>query len=251
MQSPYAIETDELEKRYGKTVAVQNLNLKIKRGEFFAFLGPNAAGKTTTLRMLTGLIPPTKGRIKILGLDLPQESLAIKRKIGYIPDFPFLYEKLTAYEFLNFIARLYSLDESFAAQEIEKLLHQFDLSSDRDRLIETFSHGLRQRLVFSATLLHQPELILADEPMVGLDPKSAKLVRETLKKLTRQGSTVFVSTHTLSLAEELADRIGIIHKGRLIAIGTSEELKSKTCDAPDLEALFLTLTQEESNVPPL
>lgn len=238
------IETIQLEKRFGNFVAVSDLDLKIPRGEFFAFLGPNAAGKTTTMRMLAGLLRPTRGQIKIAGLDPEQSMIEAKRKIGFIPDFPYLYEKLTGYEFLYFIGSFYKIEREKVKVRSDELLHQFEFFDDKDRLIETLSHGMRQRLVFCATLLHEPEIVLVDEPMVGLDPKSAKQVKNTLKKLTSKGVTVFVSTHTLSVAEELADRIGIIHKGKLMAIGTLGELKKMGKDAIDLETAFLRMTEE-------
>ncbi|MBI1869754.1 MAG: ABC transporter ATP-binding protein [Chlamydiae bacterium] len=240
------IKTIGLEKKYGNLSAVHDLNLEIPQGQFFAFLGPNAAGKTTTLRMLSGLLKPTRGEIQIRGINPQEQPLEAKKILGYIPDFPHFYEKLTAREFLEFIGKLYFMKEEKMIKRANELLCEFELESYQHRLIETFSHGIRQRLGFCATLLHEPRVLLIDEPMVGLDPKSARHVKDRMKKMTREGVTVFISTHILSVAEELADQIGIIHKGKLIATGTLSELKSRGKGAPDLENAFLEITEGES-----
>jgi ABC-2 type transport system ATP-binding protein len=228
------IKIEGLSKHFGKTKAVDNLNLYIPKGEFFCFLGPNGAGKTTTMKLVTGLLQPTSGKIEVGGYDIEREPVKAKRLIGYIPDAPYLYEKLTPREFLRFIADLYGVSDDGL-----HLLKLFEIDQYADTLIEEFSHGMRQRLCFCATLLHNPEVIIIDEPMVGLDPKSAHLVKKILKERAADGATVFLSTHNLSLAEELADRIGIIHKGRLIAEGTPSEIKGVKSN---FEEVFLEMT---------
>ncbi len=240
----FSIEMQNITKMYGSLVAVSGLDLSIPFGEFFAFLGPNGAGKTTTIRMITGLLKPTSGEIKIGGFDPQKNPMEVKKQIGYIPDNPYLYDKLTCYEFLHFVGSLFQIKKEIVIQRSEELLNQFDLFEFKNHLIETLSHGMKRRLTFCATLLHCPSVLLVDEPMVGLDPRSAKHVKETLKRLTREGVTVFLSTHTLSVAEELADRIGIIHKGRLMVTGTTAELKRLGHNAPNLEAAFLAITHE-------
>ncbi|MFH1776408.1 MAG: ABC transporter ATP-binding protein [Candidatus Omnitrophota bacterium] len=236
------IEIVNLTKRFGELVAVDNLNINIKEGELFAFLGPNAAGKTTTIKMLVGLMKPTAGEVYLNNFDIKKDYLAAKQIISYIPDVPFLYEKLTAREFLEFIVDLYDLDRSEKVKEIVELLGSFNLSGVQHELIENYSHGMRQKLIFAAAFLHEPMVLIIDEPMVGLDPHSAKVLKEILKQKTRTGVTVFLSTHTLSVAEELADRIGIIDHGRLVACGTLDELSRDTGIHGTLEQIFLQLT---------
>ena len=237
------IETFHLEKRYGQNHAVVDLNLNIFKGELFAFLGPNGAGKTTTLKMLAGLIKPTSGRIRIDGVDLIENSLEVKKRLGYIPDQPMLYEKLTVDEFIIFVGSVYGMGRDAIEQGAQELLKRFDLVSCRDQLIGSLSHGMRQRVVFCSTLIHAPKVLLIDEPMVGLDPINVKRVKDTLRDIKSQGCTIFFSTHSLTDAEDLADRIGILSKGRLIATGNPQELKKKGKDAADLEEAFLTLTE--------
>ena len=231
------IELENLSKHFGKTKAVDQLNLAIKKGEFFCFLGPNGAGKTTTIKLICGLLKPSTGLIKIGEIDVRKEPILAKKILGYIPDQPYLYEKLTPTEFLRFIADLYGV-----ADDGQKLLELFEIAEHKNTLIEEFSHGMKQRIVFCATLIHSPEVIVIDEPMVGLDPKSVHLVKRILKEKSKEGVTIFLSTHTLSLAEELADRVGIIHKGRLIAEGSVEDLK-EISKMNNLTDLFLELTQ--------
>lgn len=238
----FGIETMGLTKRYGPVTAVLDLNLKIPRGELFAFLGPNGAGKTTTIRILAGLLKPSSGEIRIGGLNPQDDGIAVKRKLGYIPDLPFFYDRLTPYEFMSFMGSFYQAAPSKIKVRQEELLKQFDLIEFQDQLIESLSHGMKRRLNFCATLLHDPEVLLVDEPMVGLDPKSSKMLRETLSQLSKNGVSIFLSTHTLSLAEELAHRIGVIHHGKLIALGTLEELKVAGKNAKDLESAFLQIT---------
>jgi ABC-2 type transport system ATP-binding protein len=244
------IELQGVTKRFGEKVAVDNLTLSVPKGELFAFLGPNGAGKTTTIKMLAGLLKPTAGKIAIAGHNLDGESLAAKKIMSYVPDQPYLYERLSGREFLNLVGDLYGMPREKADEEIARLCQLFEMEEYLDEFAENYSHGMKQRVVLSAALLHQPQVIVIDEPMVGLDPKSARLVKDILKKRVGGGVTVFMSTHTLAVAEELADRIGIINRGRLVALGTLNELKSLGgTQAQALEEVFLTLTEEKS-LPP-
>jgi len=236
------IKIVHLTKRFGETIAVDNLNLEIPKGELFCFIGPNGAGKTTTIKLLTGLLFPTSGEIFIGGYNVQTDPIRAKSVIGYISDSPFLYERLTGEEFLSFIVELYGIRQ--ANGKIEEFLRLFGLSDCQERLISDYSHGMRQRLVFSAILLHDPEVIIIDEPLVGLDPASSRLVKDLLRKEAAKGKTVFLSTHTLSVAEEIADRIGVIHKGKLIALGKLEDLRREAHSLGKLEEVFLQLTQE-------
>jgi len=241
------IKTENLTKRFGDTLAVDRLSLDIPPGEIFAFVGPNGAGKTTTIKMLAGLIAPTAGRALIGGYDIQENPVEAKRLIGYIPDFPFLYEKLTGREFLEFVAGMYRLPEK---QTPDLIREQIDLLGLRDlagALIENYSHGYRQRLAFAAAFLHRPRVLIIDEPMVGLDPRSARLVKDLLRERSRRGETVFMSTHTLSVAEELAHRVGIIHEGELIACGDLDELRRQSGVKGKLEEIFLKITEEEKS----
>lgn len=239
------IKTLNLTKKFGKFTAVSHLNLEIEKGELFGFLGPNGAGKTTTIKMLVGLLKPSEGKVLIGGHDIEREPLRAKQIIGYIPDQPYLYRKLTGKEFLEFIANLYGMKVNQG--KIEELLSIFELDGWGEELIENYSHGMRQKLVFSASLIHEPEIIIVDEPMVGLDPKSTRLVKNILRKKCTEGSTVFVSTHGIKVAEEICTRIGIIREGRLIAQGTMEELKEAAhSQTKDLEEVFLRLTEEQT-----
>ena len=241
------IKTVNLTKKFGEVIAVNNLNLEVKKGELFVFLGPNGAGKTTTIKLITGLLKPTFGEIYIGGFSVQKEYKKVKSIIGYIPDSPFLYEKLTGREFLEFILDIYDMSEK--KKKIDYYLEIFDLKGMEDRLIEEYSHGMRQKLAFASAMIHEPQLLVIDEPMVGLDPKSARLIKELLRKKTKEGVTVFLSTHTLPVAEELADRIGIIDEGRLISIGTFEELKKLAKVEGSLEDVFLKLTEENESIP--
>jgi len=238
------IEIKQLTKMFGTTRAVDNLSLEVERGEFFCFLGPNGAGKTTTIKILTGLLRPTSGAALIGGHDITTSPVEAKRIIGYIPDHPYLYEKLSGREFMRFIAGMYKLDGAALDGRIEELMERFGIIEYADQLTENYSHGMRQKLIFSATFLHTPEVVIVDEPWVGLDPKSIRNVKDYLKARTREGISVFMSTHTLGIAEEIADRIGIIHKGRLIAWGTVDEIRAS--DIRNLEDVFLELTAEET-----
>jgi ABC-2 type transport system ATP-binding protein len=241
------IELKNLTKHFGKVVAVNRLNLSVSKGEIFGFIGPNGAGKTTTLRMMGGVLAPTEGSVIIDGINMADEPEKAKRRIGFIPDRPFLYEKLTGMEFLRFTADLFGMKEGLFHQKSEQVLKQFSLYNWGDELIESYSHGMKQRLIISAAILHDPKVIVVDEPMVGLDPAGMRMVRDLFKNLAREGTTIFMSTHTLSVAEDICDRIGIIHKGLLIATGTTEELRLRAqVQEGDLEEVFLILTEGES-----
>ncbi|MDP3981664.1 MAG: ABC transporter ATP-binding protein [Chlamydiota bacterium] len=239
------IEIIGLEKSFGDVCAVQDLNLSINKGVFYVLLGPNSAGKTTTIKILTGLLAPSKGRVIVAGMDIQKEPLAVKKKVSYIPDFPFVYDKLTGLEFLQFIADIHDLAQEKAKLKIDELLDYFELTLVQHKLLESYSHGMKQRLVFCAAILTGPEVFLIDEPMVGLDPRSARLVKDKLKRMSTDGTTLFVSTHTLSFAEELADRIGIIYKGKLLIDASPSEIMKYAKDGSGgMEQAFLDLTRE-------
>ncbi len=240
------IELIELTKRFGQLVAVDHINLHVKEGEIFGFLGPNGAGKTTTIKMLAGLLKPTSGRALIDGYDVVAHSMEAKRVVGFIPDQPFLYEKLTGVEFLKFMGSLFGMKKDEIQPGISDLLGLFELDGWGEELIESYSHGMKQRLVMSAALLHNPKLIIVDEPMVGLDPKGINLVKRIFRQKSEEGVTIFLSTHTLEIAQQLCHRLGIINRGKIIAMGTlsvlMKDLEDKTGQAGTLESLFLALT---------
>jgi ABC-2 type transport system ATP-binding protein len=239
------IDIEGLTKRYGTFAAVEDLTLRVEPGEIFGFLGPNGAGKTTTIRMMMGLLLPTAGSIRLGGHDLATDGIEAKRISGFVPDRPFLYEKLTAHEILRFCADLYELEPASAERQIADLLDLFDLASWAGELVESYSHGMKQRLAFCAALLHQPRILISDEPMVGMDPRGARMLRSLLRSLSERGVTIFLSTHSLEVAESLCDRIGILQHGRLIGLGTLEELRRQTGQAGRLEDVFLKLTGAE------
>lgn len=230
--------------RYGDLLALDRLNLTVERGELFAFLGPNAAGKTTTIKLLTGLLKPTEGVARICGFDIQKDPIEAKKRIGYVPDVAEFYDKLTPVEFLGFIADLFEVDPARARKSAGDLIEQFSLRNYATQRIENLSHGTRQRLAIASALLHEPEVIVIDEPMVGLDPRNARVVKEELKRRSAAGTTVFLSTHLLNVAEELADRVGIINNGRLLAAGTLDELRENRRKSDEgLEEIFLELTE--------
>jgi ABC-2 type transport system ATP-binding protein len=241
------IELLDVEKKYGSKVAVRKLNLNIRAGELFAFLGPNGAGKTTTIKMVCGLLFPTSGTVRVGGFDMARQGDDARKLISYVPDQPFLYEKLTGREFLQFTADLYALEPDHARRRMETVIELFHLRDFADTLTERYSHGMRQRTVFAAALLHEPKLLIADEPTVGLDPKSIRELKVLLRDLAKSGTTVFLSTHTLDIAEELADRVGVIHGGELIACDTVDGLRRKAHTDGTLEDVFMTITEEASN----
>jgi ABC-2 type transport system ATP-binding protein len=240
------IRLEGVTKRYGRFTAVHPLELHVRAGELFGFLGPNGAGKTTTIRMVTGVLRPTAGSIRIAGVDMLREPARAKRHIGYIPDRPSLYEKLTGAEFLRFVSGLWGRDDAATRQRADELLELFSLTGWKDTLIESYSHGMRQKLLISSALVHSPDVIVVDEPMVGLDPKAARLMKDVMRTFAEQGGTVFLSTHTLEVAEALCDRIAILHEGRIRAAGTMQELRSEAAaGAAGLEEIFLKLTGSE------
>ena len=239
------IQLKDLTKQYGNLTAVDQLNLDIPKGEVFGFLGPNGAGKTTTIKMMGGILKPTSGSVDICGISMATEPETAKKKIGFIPDRPYLYEKLTGMEFLIFTADLYGVEEEVFPQKAEGVLKQFSLSHWSGDLIESYSHGMKQRLIMAAAMLHSPEVIIVDEPMVGLDPAGIKMVKKLFKDLSHEGVTLFMSTHTLTVAEDVCDRIGIIHKGKLLTTGSPGELKEKAqLLEADFEDVFIKLTSE-------
>jgi ABC-2 type transport system ATP-binding protein len=232
-------------KNYGQLTAVDGLDLEIPQGEFFAFLGPNAAGKTTTIKMLAGLLKPTAGKVQIGGFDMVREPEKAKALLAYVPDFPFLYDKLTASEFMQFVGDIFRLDRQVITHTTGELFEKFHLHEYQHELTENLSHGTRQRLVIASALLHDPKVFVIDEPMVGLDPMHARIVKQEFRQRAAAGMTIFLSTHQLSVAEEVADRIGIIHHGKLIAIGTVTELRAQAHEAGALEKVFLSLIDQE------
>ncbi len=238
------IKIKNLSKLYGKTTAVDGLDLTISKGEIFGFIGPNGAGKTTTIQMLAGGLAPSSGEVMVDGISMTENPTSAKLRIGYIPDRPYLYEKLTAIEFLSFTGEMYQMEQSGFEALAEGMLDRFGLKSWADELIESFSHGMKQRLIMAAALIHEPRVIVVDEPMVGLDPSAIKMVRGLFKDLAEKGTTIFMSTHTLHIAENLCHRLGVIHRGRLIALGSIEELKEKAhSEDADLEQVFMILTE--------
>ena len=240
------IELINLTKLYKGLRAVDGLNLKIEKGTVFGFLGPNGAGKTTTIKMMAGILKPSEGRIIINGIDVRKEPFEAKRCVGFIPDQPFLYEKLTAMEFLYFIAGIYNLNHSQSLNgHVTELLSLFELSHWSKELIESFSHGMKQRLTMCAALLHEPEVLIVDEPMVGLDPKAARLVKTIFKEEAAKGRTVFMSTHSLEVAQEVCGEIAIIQAGKIIATGKAVELEREAGVGENLENIFLKLTEGE------
>jgi len=250
------IELEGVTKRFGRLEAVRDLSLRVERGELFAFLGPNGAGKTTTVKLIAGLLRPTAGVVRVSGFDVEREPLEVKRRLSYVPDQPYLYEKLTGREFLEFVGRLHGMNGAALERGIDRLLELFGCLEYADELSESYSHGMKQRIVIASALLTEPQVLVIDEPTVGLDPRSARLVKDTFRERGKQGVTVFMCTHALSIAEELADRIGIVDRGRLVACGTLAELRARppaareadghpggtSPEARSLEELYLSLT---------
>lgn len=241
------IELIKLTKKFGDLVAVDNIDLYIPKGEFFAVLGPNAAGKTTTIKMIAGLIKPTHGTVKIGGHDIQLEPIEARKKMAYVPDFPFLYEKLTVKEFLLFTGQIFEMPEQKIIRNAEYLVKLFNLEDFLHKQIEGLSHGTRQRVVIVSALMHEPEVFVIDEPMVGLDPHHARILKDILKEKSQEGMTVFFSTHQVEVAEELADRVGIINKGKLIAVGTLDELRRQSGSSGSLESVFISITADNYN----
>jgi ABC-2 type transport system ATP-binding protein len=238
------IELRHLVKRFGDLVAVEDLSLVVPRGEFFAILGPNAAGKTTTIRILAGLVKPSSGTATVAGYDVQRDPIEARRRLAFVPDFPFLYDKLTPWEFFRFTGQLFGLRESSMRDRAEELAVRFHLDPFLHAPVESLSHGTRQRVAIVSALIHEPEVFVLDEPMVGLDPQHGRILKDLLKEQSRRGVTIFMSTHQLGMAEEVADRIGIMHRGRLVAVGTLEELRKLSGSEGALEQSFLALTAE-------
>jgi ABC-2 type transport system ATP-binding protein len=236
------IELINLVKKFGDLTAVDDISLTIPRGQFFAMLGPNAAGKTTTLKILAGLMKPTSGSARVCGFDMQTQPLEARRRIAYVPDFPFLYDKLTAWEFFRFTGQLFQMHDAKIEANANELIFRFHLAEFLNRPLESLSHGTRQRVAIVSALLHEPEVFVIDEPMVGLDPQHARVVKDVFKERSQAGVTVLVSTHQLSVAEEMADRIGIIHGGKLVAVGNRDELRQQSGNSGQLEEIFLSLT---------
>ena len=238
------IELHDLAKHFGEVRAVDGISLTVPPGEFFAVLGPNAAGKTTTIKMVVGLIKPTSGSARVAGFDVQTQPLEARARLAYVPDFPFLYDKLTPWEFLRFTGQLFRMADGDIARAADELVPRFNLEPWLNKPIEGLSHGTRQRVAIASALLHDPEVFVIDEPMVGLDPHHARVVKDVLKERSRRGMSVFLSTHQISVAEEMADRIGIIHKGKLVAVGTAEDLRRQAGTGGALEQAFLAITED-------
>lgn len=242
------IKTCQLTKRYGSVSVVKGLDLEVKSGEIFGFLGPNGAGKTTTIKMLTGLLDPSEGEALICNYDISKQSAQAKSLMAYVPDQPKLYGKLSAREFLHLISALYRVPKNVMQERVEQLLSLFGLQERADELLEGYSHGMRQKVVLASALIHQPKVILLDEPTVGLDPASARLLKDVLQEMARQGAAVFLSTHILEIAERMCHRVGILKDGFLIAQGSPEELRQKVGhEGESLEDIFLELTGGHEN----
>lgn len=236
------IEIQGLVKKYGEHAAVGGLDLKVEPGEIFGFLGPNGAGKTTTVKCITGLLKPTAGRVLVAGHDVAVDPLSAKRAMGLVPDEPFVYPKLTGVEYLRFVGELYGAPLAGMKTRVPELLEMFELAPWGGELVESYSHGMRQKLVLAGILLHDPKVLILDEPMVGLDPKSGRLVKDIFLKLAERGTTIFMCTHVLEIAEKLCDRIGIMIGGKMVACGTLAELRGQAKNQGDLEGIFLSLT---------
>jgi ABC-2 type transport system ATP-binding protein len=238
-----AIQLINVTKKFNNTVAVNNLNLDVYRGEIFVFLGPNGSGKTTTIKLISGLLKPTSGKIYLHGMDVSTHALRVKQMIGLVPDTPLIYPKLTGYEFLELVASIYKIRD---LKRIETLLEEFELLDAAEKLIESYSYGMKQKLVFCAALLHEPQILIIDEPFMGLDPKTIRYLIDLFSKLIKENKTIFISTHMLELAEKFATRVGIINKGTLVSVNTIEELKNKALSGNKLtllENIFFELTQ--------
>lgn len=244
------IEITGVTKRFGDFTAVDDLTLDVRAGELFAFLGPNGAGKTTTIKMIAGLLTADRGTIKVCGHTMGRDGRAAKAQLAYVPDQPFLYEKLTGREFLGFVAEMYGLEAELTRKRAAMLIERLEMKPFLDQLTESYSHGMKQRTVLAAALLHEPTVLVIDEPLVGLDPKTVRTVKDLMKEMTRAGRSIFMSTHTLEVAESVADRIGIIRHGKLVAAGTLDDLRRGASPGSSLEEIFLSLTADDTDETP-
>ncbi len=243
-----AIELFNLTKKFGRLTAVNNINMSVKSGEIFGFLGPNGAGKTTTIKLITGLLQPTAGTAKVMGSDIGENPIEAKSKIGFVPDEPQIYEKLTGKEFLYFMGSIFKVEPGIIEKRTVELLKLFDLSTRSNELIQSYSHGMKQKIAIAGALIHDPEVIVLDEPTVGLDPKSARIIKDILSFKAKEGHCIFMSTHILEIAERMCDRIGIINEGNLIVVGNMDELTNLSKNKEhNLESIFLELTGAEEN----
>jgi ABC-2 type transport system ATP-binding protein len=236
------IQTQDLVKRFGEKTAVDQVTFQVAAGEVFGFLGPNGAGKTTTIKMIVGLLQPTSGSVKVAGFDLQEQPLQAKAVCGYLPDTPNLYPKLSARELLRFVGDLYEINNEQIERRSKEMLNLFELADAADDPIDTYSHGMQQKTALASALLHDPQVLVMDEPTVGLDPRSARLIKDILRQLAERGAAIFLSTHILEIAERMCDRIGIIDEGKLIAVGTMQELRASGKGETSLEDIFLNLT---------
>ena len=244
------VQIEGVTKSFGSQVAVRDLTLTLRAGEIFAFLGPNGAGKTTTLKLTTGLLRPDAGTISMCGFSLHRDGRRAKQHLAYVPDQPFVYEKLTGREFIRFAREMYGVPQAAADERLAELNRRLAMDAFLDHLCETYSHGMKQKVALAAALIHAPRVLVVDEPMVGLDPRTARVIKDIFRELVTEGGTVFMSTHTLDVAEQVADRIGIINRGRLVALGTLAELRRQSAINGRLEDIFLHLTDEASDETP-
>jgi ABC-2 type transport system ATP-binding protein len=240
------VALDGISKRFGSKQAVTPLSLSLLAGEIFAFLGPNGAGKTTTMKITTGLLRTDSGSVHVCGHAMTRDPRRAKQCLAYVPDQPFLYDKLTGREFIRFAREMYGVDERTGDERLAHLAARLDMDGFLDRLTETYSHGMKQKVALAAALIHDPRVLVVDEPMVGLDPRTIRVIKTIFREIADRGGTVFMSTHTLDVAEQVADRIGIIHQGRLVALGTLDELRDRAAPGSRLEDIFLQLTEPES-----
>jgi len=244
------IRLSNVTKDFGRKVAVRDLTLDVPEGELFAFLGPNGAGKTTTIKMIAGLLRPTRGDISVCGFDVQRDYIEAKRRMAYVPDQPYLYDKLSGFEFLEFIGEMYGMEREGRRREIARLSELFDMGAYLDLLTESYSHGMKQRVVLAGTLLHKPKVMVVDEPLVGLDPHTSRLVKGIFKDQARAGTTIFMSTHVISIAEDVADRVGIILEGKVVALGTVADLRRQANHDGKLEDVFFKITEGQNGDSP-
>lgn len=240
------LEIKNLTKKFGDKVAVDNIDLSVKSGEIYGFLGPNGAGKTTTIKMIVGMLMPDGGSISVDGIDAIHDDVEAKRQIAYVPDSPEIYDIMTGRQYLNFIADVFELSDEERNKQIDRYAEVFEMKDNLDVMIAGYSHGMKQKIVIMGALIHSPKLLILDEPMVGLDAKSSFRLKEIMRALADEGRTVFFSTHVMEVAENLCDRIGIINRGKIIAVGTLDEIKAAAKDTGSLEKIFLELTDDRA-----